>query len=66
MTTPREALTARTIPFMELSDGSQTSKTASPHPIPATLSPTERAQLRFAVRGNAIVTGGAGTLGLEA
>ncbi|KFZ00911.1 hypothetical protein V500_00932 [Pseudogymnoascus sp. VKM F-4518 (FW-2643)] len=66
MVTARNALASRAIPFMALSDGSSSSKTAPPAPIPSGLSPEQRAQLRFAVTGNAIVTGGAGVLGLAA
>ncbi|KAJ5811686.1 hypothetical protein N7474_007987 [Penicillium riverlandense] len=50
-------------PFMVLSDGSPTSKTTPVAPIDSTATPAERAKLRFAVRGNAIVTGGAGDIG---
>ncbi|TKA60926.1 hypothetical protein B0A49_13224 [Cryomyces minteri] len=59
----RQDLTKRSIPHMLLSDGSSQSMTAAPpsilHADPAT-SATER----FAVTGNAIVTGGTGVLGL--
>ncbi|KAL4913665.1 hypothetical protein BDW62DRAFT_214048 [Aspergillus aurantiobrunneus] len=51
---------------MHLSTGTSTSKTAppvAPNPPP---SPATAAQARFAITGNAIVTGGAGTLGLTA
>jgi len=64
--TDRAALTARKIPHMTLSDGTSSSLTGPPAPIPPTLDAEGRAQLRFAVKGNAIVTGGAGTLGLAA
>ncbi|KAI5360125.1 Putative short-chain dehydrogenase/reductase SDR, NAD(P)-binding domain superfamily [Septoria linicola] len=58
----RAALAARSIPHMELSNGTQ-----SPGWKPKLdATPEERAQQRFAVSGTAIVTGGAGTLGLEA
>lgn len=50
-------------PSMQLSDGSATSKTAAPAPVSASLSPTERARHRFAVTGNAIITGGGGGIG---
>ncbi|KAM0447532.1 hypothetical protein ACHAO4_008859 [Trichoderma viride] len=61
----REALRSRTIPSMVFSDGSPSSLT------PAPLSDFEKvgtvgAQKRFAVRGNAVVTGGSGSLGLQA
>lgn len=60
----REALRARTIPTMVLSNGSPSSMT--PPPNPATeADPATAAQKRFSVRGNAIVTGGAGTLALS-
>ncbi len=59
MTTDRDALTSRQVPSMELSTGTPTSKTGpTPHA-------TSAAQ-RFAITGNAVVTGGAGTLGLTA
>lgn len=66
MSTEREKLSARSIPFMELSDGSSSSKTSPPSPSPADVSPSQRAALRFQVSGNAIVTGAAGTLGFAA
>lgn len=66
MPTARDALTARAIPFMELSDGSSSSMTAPPSPIPNELAPEKRALKRFEVTGNAIVTGGSGTLGTAA
>ncbi|KAL2210152.1 NAD(P)-binding protein [Sarocladium strictum] len=50
-------------PSMQFSDGSATSKTAAPAPIPANVPPAERAKNRFAVTGNAIVTGGGGGIG---
>ncbi|KAL4965059.1 uncharacterized protein BDV14DRAFT_200325 [Aspergillus stella-maris] len=59
--TDREALASRQVPSMTLSDGSPTSQTAAP-PQDA---PTS-AEKRFSVTGNAVVTGGAGTLGLTA
>lgn len=64
--TDRDTLTARTLPQMALSDGTRSSLTAPPAPTPPHLSREERANLRFAVRGNAVVTGAAGTLGLLA
>ena len=63
MTTDRSQLTARIPPSMQLSDGSASSKTAPPAPISLDVPPAERARERFAVRGNAIVTGGAGGIG---
>ncbi|OAA71240.1 NAD(P)-binding domain protein [Cordyceps fumosorosea ARSEF 2679] len=66
MSVPRSELIHRSIPSMELSSGSGTSKTAVPSPVPASLSPTDRALARFAVTGNALVAGGAGDIGLAA
>jgi sorbose reductase len=51
---------------MIFSDGTPSSLTGPPTPPPNHLSGEERAKHRFAVKGNAIVTGGAGTLGLLA
>ncbi|KEQ73209.1 NAD(P)-binding protein [Aureobasidium namibiae CBS 147.97] len=62
----RNALSARAIPFMELSDGSDASLTAPPPPLPHYLNAEGRAMARFAVEGNAVITGGAGTLALAA
>jgi len=50
---------------MTLSTGDETSLTGPPAPMPHYLSAEGRARLRFEVEGNAIVTGGAGALGLE-
>ncbi|GAB7329178.1 hypothetical protein MBLNU13_g00998t1 [Cladosporium sp. NU13] len=61
----RDNLTNRTIPFMELSDGSDASLTAPPAPLPHYLNAEGRAIARFAIEGNVVVTGGAGTLGLS-
>ncbi|OCL08343.1 NAD(P)-binding protein [Glonium stellatum] len=61
----RDALVNRKLPEMQLSDGSSSSFTASPPPPPHYLNAGGRAQYRFAVEGNAIITGGAGTLALE-
>lgn len=61
----RDALTSRSVPSMVFSDGSPSSMT----PAPASTiesDPAVGAQKRFSVRGNAVVTGGAGTLGLRA
>lgn len=52
----RDTLSARTIPFMELSDAFPSSLTAPPPPLPSTLKAAERAQARFAIKGNAIST----------
>ncbi|KAI7709126.1 hypothetical protein KC353_g10597, partial [Hortaea werneckii] len=62
----RDELSSRTLPFMTLSDGSSASLTAPPPPLPHYLKAEGRALARFAVEGNAIITGGAGTLGLSA
>ncbi|KAJ6095483.1 oxidoreductase [Penicillium sp. IBT 16267x] len=62
--TEREALTSRVIPSMVFSDGSSSSMTAAPK-VPVESDPSAGAQKRFSVRGNAVVTGGAGTLGLR-
>lgn len=59
--TERASLAARGIPHMVLADGSQ-----RPHSVKVSSKPEERARQRFAVSGNAIVTGGGGTLGFEA
>ncbi|PYH89648.1 NAD(P)-binding protein [Aspergillus ellipticus CBS 707.79] len=60
MSTSREDLSARTIPFMELSDGTSLSMTAPPRPV------SNGPAKRFEIAGNAIVTGGSGALGLAA
>lgn len=62
--TDRAALAARTVPVMTLSDGSATSMTPPPN-VPIATDPAQGAKERFSVRGNAIVAGGAGTLGLR-
>ncbi|KAL1859389.1 hypothetical protein Plec18167_006656 [Paecilomyces lecythidis] len=61
----RDALTQRSIPSMVLSDGSPSSMTPLPKPEIAK-DPAIGAQQRFSVQGNAVITGGAGTLGLYA
>ncbi|KAM0723819.1 hypothetical protein Q7P37_000809 [Cladosporium fusiforme] len=61
----RDGLTTRQIPFMELSDGSAASLTAPPAPLPHYLNSEGRAIARFAVEGNVVITGGAGTLGIS-
>lgn len=48
---------------MQLSDGSTSSKTAPAKSTPDNVTPAERAKARFAIRGNAVVTGGAGDIG---
>ena len=57
-----QRLKTRVPPSMQLSDGSATSKTAPPAPL-TDLPPAERVKARFAVTGNAIVTGGGGGIG---
>ncbi|KAI9834055.1 MAG: hypothetical protein M1819_003340 [Sarea resinae] len=64
-TAARDALTNRKLPEMQLSDGSFGSMTGPPPPMPHYLDATGRALRRFAVEGNAVVTGGTGTLALE-
>lgn len=61
----REALTSRVVPSMAFSDGTKNSMTPAPEST-IEKDPSVGAEKRFAVRGNAIVTGGAGTLGLRA
>ncbi|KAJ5759022.1 oxidoreductase [Penicillium odoratum] len=63
--TEREALTSRAVPSMVFSDGSPSSMTPAPN-VPVESDPAVGAQKRFHVRGNAVVTGGAGTLGIRA
>ncbi|KAL2869903.1 oxidoreductase, short chain dehydrogenase/reductase family [Aspergillus lucknowensis] len=63
--TDRDALTKREVPSMVLSDGSPSSMTAPPGPTNIS-DPAAAAHTRFSVTGNAVVTGGAGTLGLTA
>lgn len=60
----RDALTSRDVPSMMLSDGSASSMTPAPASVIES-DATIGAQKRFAVKGNAVVTGGAGTLGLH-
>ncbi|KAL8982681.1 MAG: hypothetical protein Q9205_002886 [Flavoplaca limonia] len=62
--TERDVLTSRAIPHMTLSTGNASSMTGPPPPMPHYLSAEGRAVKRFAVEGNAIITGGAGTLAL--
>ncbi|KIK99180.1 hypothetical protein PAXRUDRAFT_30669 [Paxillus rubicundulus Ve08.2h10] len=63
-TASRDELTCRVLPQMTLSHRSNP-LTQPPSPSPYT-TPAERAARRFAVQGNAIVTGGCGNLGLVA
>ncbi|KAK1225693.1 hypothetical protein PQX77_011359 [Marasmius sp. AFHP31] len=58
----RDQLTSRTIPQLKLSTPSN--PLTAPGILPPGLSPAERAQQRFAIQGNAIVTGGSGGIGL--
>lgn len=60
----RDALITRSIPSMVFSNGSSSSMTPAPQSAFES-DPAEGAQKRFAVRGNAVVTGGAGTLGIH-
>ncbi|RAL04027.1 oxidoreductase [Aspergillus ibericus CBS 121593] len=60
----RDALASRVVPSMIFSDGSPSSMTPPPQPSLES-DTTKRAQNRFTVQGNAVVTGGAGTLGLQ-
>lgn len=50
----RDALSSRKLPQMVLSDGSDSSLTAPPPPLPHYVSAEGRAVARFAVEGNAI------------
>jgi sorbose reductase len=63
----RSSLTSRTIPTMTLSNASNP-LTAPLPPLSRedgrSLTPSERALARFAITGNAVITGGAGTLAL--
>ncbi|PMD33727.1 NAD(P)-binding protein [Hyaloscypha variabilis F] len=62
----RNSLTSRILPQMTLSKGDESSLTGPPAPDSGSSSAPERAVKRFEVAGNAIVTGGAGTLGFAA
>ncbi|CAH0033959.1 unnamed protein product [Clonostachys rhizophaga] len=57
----RSELTSRLLPEMTL--GSAQAKLNQPIPLPANLSPAERAAARFRISGTAVVTGGTGDLG---
>ena len=61
----RASLNTRTIPTMTLSSATNP-LTAPLPPLTTTYSPSERAFARFAITGNAVITGGAGTLALAA
>ncbi|PSR82792.1 dehydrogenase with different specificitie [Coniella lustricola] len=65
MTTDRSQLTSRVIPKMELGDGAPGSLSGPLSPI-THKDAAARAQERFAVSGNVIVTGGTGDLGFQA
>ncbi|KAF2874577.1 hypothetical protein BDV95DRAFT_540114 [Massariosphaeria phaeospora] len=60
----RAGLVDRQIPEMVLSTAGN--PLTAPNPPPESLSSAQRAQFRFQIKGNAIITGGAGTLALEA
>ncbi|CAN9221858.1 unnamed protein product [Alternaria alternata] len=60
----RAALVNRQLPEMTLSTADN--PLTAPKPPPHDLSTAQRAQYRFQVKGNAVITGGAGTLALEA
>ncbi|KAJ5588299.1 oxidoreductase [Penicillium hordei] len=60
----RDALISRVVPSMLFSNGSASSMTPAPASIIES-DATIGAQKRFTVKGNAVVTGGAGTLGLH-
>ena len=59
--TDRSELSKRILPQMTPVSAATAILTASAPPLPATASITERILARFAVHGNAVVTGGAGT-----
>lgn len=63
----RADLAKRSVPMMVLSSGTASSLTPPPPLKSETQAqdPSARAQQRFSVRGNAVVAGGAGTLGLD-
>lgn len=60
----RDALVSRVVPSMLFSNGSASSMTPAPASIIES-DATIGAQKRFTIKGNAVVTGGAGTLGLH-
>lgn len=60
----RDLLASRVIPTMTLS--TPTNLLTAPFPATASVSPADRAAERFKVEGSAILTGGAGALGLVA
>ncbi|KAL5586332.1 hypothetical protein ACKRZS_012906 [Fusarium odoratissimum] len=63
MSVARSELKFRAPPSMRLSDGSTNSKTSCPEHNHTITTSLDRARDRFAVTGNAIVTGGAGDIG---
>ncbi|KAL5591767.1 hypothetical protein FOVSG1_010656 [Fusarium oxysporum f. sp. vasinfectum] len=63
MSVARSELKFRAPPSMRLSDGSTNSKTSCPEHKHTITTSLDRARDRFAVTGNAIVTGGAGDIG---
>lgn len=54
MSTDRDALSSRVLPFMTLSNGDEASLTAPPPPMPHYLNAEGRALARFAVEGNVV------------
>ncbi|KAI6081360.1 oxidoreductase [Hypoxylon rubiginosum] len=66
MTTEGSDLEAIVLPQILLGDGSSGSLTAPPQPLSSEIPAATRAQERFRVTGNAVVTGGAGDLGFAA
>ncbi|KAF9262319.1 NAD(P)-binding protein [Marasmius fiardii PR-910] len=58
----RDQLTKRQLPQMKFSDPSN--PLTAPVILPTDIAPVERAQRRFEIKGNAIVTGGSGGIGL--
>ena len=58
----RTTLASRTIPYMILSEASN--PLTAPLPVSKKTSPAEQATQRFAIEGNAVLTGGAGSLAL--
>lgn len=54
MSTDRDALSSRILPFMTLSNGDEASLTAPPPPMPHYLNSEGRALARFAIEGNVV------------
>ncbi|KAG2142443.1 hypothetical protein DEU56DRAFT_870667 [Suillus clintonianus] len=65
MPVSKDDLTSRVLPQMVLSERSNP-LTRSHTPLSSDLTVAEKAAARFSVKGNAIVTGGCGNLGIEA